>query len=189
MKKLLLGIFALIVTLCLSGAALAADKKAAPAAKVAPAAAPAAAVPTYPPMYWDKWEKGKAKGLMPPCGTNVLPLGGDDILQATVDTYCAVKPGMYTSYINPAAMKNYKAKGKTYPDGKTAVLEFKEIGVAFTTDIKGGKPIYDVISMKDGKSAASKDKGHPLNPEVCAACHLNVQNGACANIGFTCGNR
>jgi hypothetical protein len=181
MKKLLLGMFALVVTFGLSSAALAAEKKAVPAA--------AAKAEAAMPMYWDKWEKGAAKGLMPPCGTNVLPLGGDDILQATVDTYCAVKPGMYNSYINPAVMKIYKAKGNKYPDGKVGVLEFKEIGVAFTTDIKGGKPIYDVVSLKDGKSVASKDKGHPLNPEVCANCHLTVQNGVCAKIGFTCGNR
>ncbi|OHC62024.1 MAG: hypothetical protein A2045_05725 [Rhodocyclales bacterium GWA2_65_20] len=183
MKKLFLGIIALVVSLGISTGALAADKKA--AAKAAPAAAadgPAAG------MYWGKWPKGKAKGFVPPCGTNVLPLGGDDILQATVDTYCAVKPGKYTSYINPAVMKTYNAKGAKYPDGKTGVLEFKEIGVAFTTDHKGGVPVYDVVSLKDGKSVASKDKGHPLNPEVCAACHIG-HKGVCSSIGFVCGNR
>ena len=181
MKKLLLGMFALVMGLGICGTVLAADKEAKKAAPVAEKKAEAAM-----PMYWDKWDKGTAKGFVPPCGTNVLPLGGDDILQATVDTYCAVKPGKYTSYINPAAMKVYKAKGNKYPDGKTGVLEFKEIGVAFTTDHKNGLPIYDVVSLKDGKSVASKDKGHPLNPETCASCHIG-HKGVC--VGFVCGNR
>ena len=180
MNKLVTAVLALVVSLGICGSAAAAEKKAAPAAQKAEAAGPA--------MYWDKWAKGTAKGLVPPCGTNVLPLGGDDILQATVDTYCAVKPGKYTSYVNPAVMNVYKAKGNKYPDGKTAVLEFKEIGVAFTTDHKGGVPVYDVVSLKDGKSVASKDKGNPLNPEVCAACHIG-HKGVCSSLGFVCGNR
>ena len=180
MKKTFLGMIALIVGLGLSTLSVAADKKAAKAAEAAPKAEAAM------PMYWDKWAKGTAKGLVPPCGTNVLPLGGDDILQATVDTYCAVKPGKYNSYINPAVMKQYKERANKYPDGKTGVLEFKEIGVAFTTDHKDGKPIYDVISLKDGKSVASKDKGHPLNPETCATCHASFKQ-VC--VGFVCGNR
>lgn len=183
MKKIFLGIFAMVLSLGLAGTSLAAEASA-PAKKAAPAAEKKAEAAM--PMYWDKWEKGKAKGFVPPCGTNVLPLGGDDILQATVDTYCAVKPGKYDSYINPAAMKVYKARGAKYPDGKTGVLEFKEIGVAFVTDHKGGVPSYDVISLKDGKSAASKEKGHPLNPEVCANCHIGFK-GVC--VGFVCGNR
>ncbi len=182
MKKLLIGMLAWLAIFGVANVAVAADKtaKAAPAAEKKADAAMA--------MYWDKWAKGKAKGFVPPCGTNVLPLGGDDILQATVDTYCAVKPGKYISYVNPAVMKVYSARGNKYPDGKTAVLEFKEIGVAFTTDHLGGKPVYDVVSLKDGKSVASKDKGHPLNPEVCAACHIGFK-GVCSSIGFTCGNR
>lgn len=183
MKKLLNAVLALIVAFGMTSGAIAADKK---ADKAAPAAA--AADGPAPGMFWEKWPKGKAKGLVPPCGVNVLPLGGDDILQATVDTYCAVKPGKYTSYINPAVMKIYNERGAKYPDGKTAVLEFKEIGVAFTTDHKGGQPVYDVVTLKDGKSAASKDKGHPLNPETCATCHASFK-GACSNNGFVCGNR
>lgn len=181
MKKVFWAMLALVVSFGIAGTVGAAEKggKAAAAAKPAEAAMP---------MYWDKWDKGTAKGFVPPCGTNVLPLGGDDILQATVDTYCAVKPGKYNSYVNPAVMKVYKAKGNKYPDGKTAVLEFKEIGVAFTTDHKGGVPVYDVVALKDGKSIASKDKGHPLNPEVCAACHIG-HKGVCSSLGFVCGNR
>lgn len=177
MKKIFAGIFALLLSLGIAGGALAAEKKAKPVEKQGDAAMA---------MYWDKWDKGTAKGMVPPCGVNVLPLGGDDILQATVDTYCAVKPGKYVSYINPAAMKVYKARGSKYPDGKTGVLEFKEIGVAFTTDHKDGLPIYDVIALKDGKPAASKEKGHPLNPQVCADCHIGFK-GVCT--GFVCGNR
>lgn len=138
--------------------------------------------------YWDNWEKGTAQGIVPPCGVNVLPLGGDDILQATVDTYCGINPGKYTSYINPAVIKIYKAKGNKYPDGKLAVLEFKDIGAAFTTDIKDGKPVYDAVALKDGKSIASKEKGHPLNPQTCANCHASF-NDACKKRGYTCGNR
>lgn len=137
-------------------------------------------------LYWKDWPEGQAKGVMPPCGTNVLALGGDDILQATVETYCAVKPGQYVSYINPKVMDIYKKRGKAYPDGKTGVLQFADIGVAFTTDHKGGQPVYDVVSMKDGKSVASKEANHPLNPKTCEKCHATF-NGVCR--GFVCGNR
>jgi len=136
--------------------------------------------------YWDNWTKGKANGIIPPCGINVIPLGGDDILQATVDVYCAMKPGRYESFINPAVIKVYNEKGSKYPDGKTAVLVFKEIGATFTIDHKDGKPGYDVIAIKDGKSIASKEKGHPLNPETCANCHSGFK-GVCP--GYICGNR
>lgn len=137
-------------------------------------------------FYWKGWPEGQAKGVVPPCGTNVLALGGDDILQATVETYCAVKPGQYVSYINPKVMDIYKKKGKKYPDGHTGILQFDEIGVAFTTDHKDGKPIYDVLSLKDGKSIASKEPNHPLNPKVCETCHATFK-GVCR--GFVCGNR
>lgn len=137
-------------------------------------------------LYWKDWTEGQAKGVVPPCGTNVLALGGDDILQATVETYCAVKPGQYVSYINPKVMDIYKKRGKSYPDGKTGILQFSDIGVAFTTDHKGGKPIYDVVSLKDGKSIASKEANHPLNPATCEKCHASFK-GTCR--GFVCGNR
>ena len=189
MKKLLSGIVAIVMLLGITNAFAAEKKAEKPAAKAA-AAAPADddQFEAAKGMYWEKWSKGVAKGLMPPCGVNVLPLGGDDILQATVDIYCAVKPGKYMSFINPAAMKVYKAKGNKYPDGKLAILQFKEIGVAFSTDIKDGKPVYDVLSIKDGKSVASKDAGHPLNPAVCEKCHASFKN-TCVDRGYTCGNR
>lgn len=136
--------------------------------------------------YWDNWPKGQAKGAVPPCGTQVVPLGFDDILQDTVDTYCALKPGLYTSYINPNAMNVYQTKGSNYPDGKTAILEFKDIGVAFATDFKNGKPVYDVIIIETGKSAASNEAEHPLNPATCAACHISYDN-LCP--GWVCGKR
>ncbi|MGK7344282.1 MAG: hypothetical protein ACNS63_00550 [Candidatus Nitrospinota bacterium M3_3B_026] len=136
--------------------------------------------------YWNGWEEGRAQGPMPDCGVNVLPLGGDDILQATVDLYCGLKPGSYKSYINPKKMKMYNIRGKKYPDGKTGVLVFKKIGVAFTTDHKNGKPIYDVVKIEDGSSVASKEPGHPLNPQTCADCHASY-DGACR--GGVCGNR
>lgn len=136
--------------------------------------------------YWSDWPEGTAKGIVPPCGTNVLALGGDDVLQATVDTYCAVEPGSYTSYINPKVMDHYKARSTSYPDGRVGILEFKDIGVAFTTDMKNGSPIYGVVSLKDGSSVASPAAGHPLNPQVCAKCHASF-DGVCK--GFVCGNR
>jgi hypothetical protein len=138
-------------------------------------------------MYWANWNtKGTASGIVPPCGTNVLPIGGDDILQETVNVYCGLKPGEYVAYINPKVMDVYKAKGANYPDGQTGVLEFKQAGIAFTTDHKGGKGVYDVVSLKDGKSIASKEPKHPLNPQVCADCHLGFK-GVCK--GEVCGNR
>lgn len=190
MKKLLSAVVAMVMVLGISNAFAAEKKAAKPAEKKTEAAAPAKADDSAAAkgMYWEKWEKGKAQGIVPPCGTNVLAVGGDEILQATVDTYCAVKPGKYQSFINPAVMKVYKAKGNKYADGQVAVLQFKEIGVAFTTDIKGGKPVYDVVSLKDGKSIASKEANHPLNPAVCEKCHAGFKN-ACADRGFTCGNR
>lgn len=137
-------------------------------------------------LYWKGWPQGIAKGIVPGCGINVLGAGGDDILQATVDTYCAVKPGHYISFINPKVMDIYKKKGDKYPDGQTSVLQFEDIGVAFTTDHVGGKPVYGVVGLKDGKSIASKDANHPLNPDTCAKCHIGFK-GVCK--GFVCGNR
>jgi len=136
--------------------------------------------------FWKGWPAGKAKGPMPDCGVNVIALGGDDILQATVDIYCGVKPGNYVSFINPAAKKIYDAKGTSYPDGETGVLVFTKIDAVFVTTHKGGKPIYDVRSISTGKSIASKDAGHPLNPDTCAKCHASF-NQTCK--GFVCGNR
>lgn len=180
MKKILFAVLAMVMVFGIAGNGLAAEKK---------AAAPAADDPytAQKGMYWEKWEKG-VKGFVPPCGTGVLAVGGDEILQATVDTYCAVKPGKYAAFINPSVYKIYKEKGNKYPDGKIAVLQFKEIGVAFTTDIKDGKPVYGVVTLKDGKSAASSEKGHPLNPETCANCHAGFKN-VCVDRGYTCGNR
>ena len=154
----------------------------------AAAAAPAAAAPAAK-NYWDGWTKIYSLDMFPECGVNVLGAGGDDILQATVDTYCAVKPGGYVAYINPKMHSTYKKfkRGGKYPDGKLSVIVFKA-GIAFTTDIKDGKPVMDAVSVKDGKSIASKDKGHPLNPETCFNCHETVQKGVCKKQGYMCGD-
>jgi hypothetical protein len=138
--------------------------------------------------YWAKWTKTIFLDIFPECGINVRGAGGDDILQATVDLYCGVKPGGYVGYVNPKVIDLYKKKRANYPNGKTAVLVFQKIGVAFTTDHKDGKPIYDVVSIKDGTSAASKEAGHPLNPETCANCHAGYNN-TCKKLGYLCGNR
>lgn len=174
MKNILFVIMALVLAFAGSNRAFAADKKA------------TSAPPSAAPMYWDKWEHGMADGVIPPCGVDETQPGRDDILEATIETYCALKPGKYLSYISPAAMKVYKSRGTAYPDGKTAVLVFREIGIAFSTDHKDGKPVYDVLSLTDGGSVASKIPGHPLNPALCARCHIGFK-GICK--GFVCGNR
>lgn len=141
--------------------------------------------------YWDGWKKTApldTLDIFPDCGVSVLGAGGDEILQATVDTYCGLKPGGYVGYVNPKAYDTYKKKGSKYPDGKTAVLVFKKAGIAFATDHKDGQPIYDVISLKDGKSVASKEAGHPLNPQTCAKCHVGFKD-VCKKLGYVCGNR
>lgn len=147
-----------------------------------------AAAPAAAGNYWDGWTQVYSLDMFPECGVNVLGAGGDDILQETVDVYCGVKPGGYVAYINPKVMDIYKKKGKKYPDGKVGVLVFKQIGAAFTTDIKDGKPIMDVKAIADGKSIASKEKGHPLNPETCFNCHETVQGGVCKKHGYVCGD-
>ncbi len=180
MKKVISTALAALMVLAVSAApGFAAEK--------AKAAAPAAAAPA-PANYWDGWTKVYSLDMFPECGVNVLGAGGDDILQATVDTYCGVKPGGYVAYINPKVMDIYKKKGKKYPDGPVGVLVFKKIGAAFTTDIKDGKPIMDVKAIADGKSIASKDKGHPLNPETCFNCHETIQKGVCKSHGYVCGD-
>lgn len=180
MKKLLLSALAAVMILAvMTGSGLAAGKKGGKAAASADKA---------PANYWDKWTKTISLDIFPDCGVNVLGAGGDDILQATVETYCGVKPGGYVGYVNPKAYDTYKKKGNKYPDGKTAVLVFKKIGVAFATDHKGGQPVYDVISIKDGKSVASKEAKHPLNPETCANCHVGFKD-VCKKLGYLCGNR
>ena len=145
-----------------------------------------AEAPAVAKNYWADWKKGKAQGPMPDCGVNVLALGGDDILQATVDIYCGVKPGSYTSKINPDAWDCYEDQCDSYPDGKTGVLIFEDIGVVFTTEMKGGMPIYDVLVIANEQSAASTDPGHPLNPKTCEKCHAEFDQ-VC--VGFVCGNR
>lgn len=175
MKKIFCAALTALIVLAVSAApGFAAEK--------AKAAAPAHA------NYWDKWTKVYSLDMFPECGVNVLGAGGDDILQATVDVYCGVKPGGYVAYINPKVMDVYKKKGSKYPDGKVGALVFKKIGATFTTEIVNGQPVYDVIAIADGKSIASSEKGHPLNPETCATCHLTVQQGVCKSHGFVCGD-
>ncbi|MGE5469039.1 MAG: hypothetical protein ACM3Y9_16585 [Ignavibacteria bacterium] len=180
MKKIFVAAVAAITMVLAAAPGFAADKAAATAAKAAPAAAAGK-------NYWDGWPVINKLGIFPECGVNVLSVG-DDVLQATVDTYCGVKPGGYQVYLNPAMMdkyKKFKRGADKYPDGKLAVIVFKA-GIAFTTEIKDGKPIMDAITVADGKSIATKDKGHPLNPETCFNCHETVQNGVCKKQGYLC---
>lgn len=135
--------------------------------------------------FWDTWPRG-VKGQFPPCETNVLALGLDEILQATVDTYCGLDPGSYESRINPAVMDLYEARADSYPDGMNSILLLPELGVGFTTAFKDGKPVFDVILMADGKSIKSAEEDHPLNPQTCFNCHDGF-DGACQ--GYVCGNR
>lgn len=146
------------------------------------------ATPSFAGEYWKDWPVINRLDMFPECGVNVLAAGGDDVLQETVDAYCGVKPGGYVVYINPKQHDHYKKfkRGKDkYADGKLAVIVFKA-GIAFTTEIKNGKPIMDVIALKDGKSIASKEKGHILNPETCFNCHETSQDGVCKKQGYLC---
>jgi hypothetical protein len=145
------------------------------------------AKPIGPVEYWANWEKGVV-GQFPPCGVNVLALGLDQILQDTVDTYCALDPGHYKSLINPAVKSIYDEGGTDYPDGKTAILLLPKLGVGFTTDHKDGLPIYNAITLKDSVAINSSEEGHPLNPETCATCHA-THDDACVSKGYLCGNR
>lgn len=154
------------------------------AAKKEEKAAPAAAKASWTP-YWAKWKDG-VKGQFPPCGTNVIQLGLDEILQATVDTYCGLNPGNYSTLINPAVWDVYSKGGDKYPDGKTGVLLLTKLGVAFTTDHFHGKPVFDVLLIADGKSAKSDAPNHGLNPRTCFKCHDSFE-GVCK--GYVCGNR
>lgn len=186
MKKVLVTAVAALTMALAAVPGFAAKKAAAPAANAAPATAPAGAAAAK--NFWDGWPVINSLDIFPECGVNVLGVGGDEVLQATVDTYCSVKPGGYKVYLNPKLQDQYKKFKRgtdKYPDGKLAVIVFKA-GIAFTTDIKDGKPIMDAISLKDGQSIASKEKGHPLNPETCFNCHENVQQGVCKKQGYLC---
>ncbi len=139
--------------------------------------------------YWSDWEKTVRLGSFPGCGVDPRGVTPDRILADTVRIYCSVASGSsYQGYVNPAVYDIYQAKGTDYPDGRTAILELTDIGVAFTTDHQGGEPIYDVLLMETEESIASDEDGHPLNPETCASCHAGYNN-ACVNRGYLCGNR
>jgi hypothetical protein len=139
--------------------------------------------------YWSDWEKTVRLGSFPGCGVDPRGVTPDDILADTVRLYCGVARGSsYQGYVNPDVYHIYQAKGRDYPDGRTAVLEFPKLGVAFTTDHKDGQPIYDVLLMETEESVASDEPGDPLNPATCAKCHAGYDN-ACVNRGFLCGNR
>ncbi len=184
MKNIVIGmamIFA-VFSLAVSCSKAAKEEAKAPPAAEAPAAKKA---PVAPVNFWENWPRGTV-GQFPPCGTNVIALGLDEILQATVDIYCGLDPGAYETKINPAAMDVYKAKGTEYPDGITGILLLPKLGVGFITTHSGGKPIMDAITLADSVSIASSDAGHPLNPDVCFKCH-NEFDGACQ--GWVCGNR
>ncbi len=139
--------------------------------------------------YWADWEKTVRLGSFPGCGVDPRGVTPDRILADTVRMYCGVAQGSsYQGFVNPAVFDIYQAKGRDYPDGRTAVLQLTQLGVAFTTDHKDGQPIYDVLLMETEQSIASDEPGHPLNPETCATCHAGYNN-ACVNRGYLCGNR
>jgi hypothetical protein len=136
-------------------------------------------------VYWKDWTVA-TKGVIPECGTDVVALGADDIFKALTDTYCKLKLGNYVTYINPTANAAYKARSAKYPDDRTAVMVFEKAGIGLTVDHKMGRIDFGVIDLKDGKSKASKDQGHPLNLTTCAMCHVSF-NDAC--VSGMCGNR
>lgn len=136
-------------------------------------------------VYWKDWPV-VAKGMIPACGTDVAGFGGDDILKSLADTYCKLNLGNYVTHLNPTGTAAYKARSTKYPDGKTAVMVFEKAGIGLTTDHTGGRIEFGVIDLKDGKSKASKEQGHPFNPTTCAMCHVSF-NDAC--VSGICGNR
>ncbi len=139
--------------------------------------------------YWADWEQTVSLPNFPGCGVDPRGITPDQILADTVRIYCGIARGSsYQGYVNPDVYSIYQAKGRDYPDGRTAILEFPEIGVAFTTDHKDGQPIYDVILMETEESIASDEDRHPLNPQTCATCHASYNN-ACVRRGYLCGNR
>ncbi|MFQ5432828.1 MAG: hypothetical protein ACE5EN_10030 [Nitrospinota bacterium] len=158
-----------------------------PLIKQETAAAPKAAAkkPIAAVGFWKEWKIG-TKGQFPPCGTNVMALGLDQVLQDTVDAYCGLEPGHYKTYINPAARSAYDEKADTYPDGLTAILTLPKLGVGFVTFHKDGKAYMDAITLADSMSIASSEPGHPLNPQFCINCHTQYLD-MCK--GWVCGNR
>lgn len=135
--------------------------------------------------YWKDWPV-VTKGMIPACGTDVAGLGADDIFKSLTDTYCKLNLGNYVTYLNPSATATYKARGAKYPDDVTAVMAFEKAGIGLTVDHKMGRVNFGVIDLKDGKSKASKEQGHPLNLTTCAMCHVSF-NDAC--VSGMCGNR
>lgn len=135
--------------------------------------------------YWKDWTVA-TKGMIPACDTDLEGLGADEIFKSLRDTYCKLNLGSYTTYLNPSANAAYKARSTKYPDDKTAVMAFEKAGIGLTVDHKGGRVEFGVIDLKDGKSKASKEQGHPLNLTTCAMCHVSF-NDAC--VSGMCGNR
>lgn len=135
--------------------------------------------------YWKEWTV-VTKGIIPDCATDVVGLGADDIFKSLTETYCKLNLGSYTTYLNPAANAVYKARSTKYPDGRTAIMVFEKAGIGLTTDHKLGRIDFGVIDLKDGKSKASKEQGHPFNLQTCAMCHVSF-NDAC--VSGICGNR
>ena len=135
--------------------------------------------------YWKEWTV-VTKGVIPECGTDVVGLGADPIFKSLTDTYCKLKLGSYSTYLNPAASSAYKSRSPKYPDDRTAVMVFEKAGIGLTVDHKGGRVDFGVIDLKDGKSKASKEQGHPLNPQTCAMCHVSYSDACVSGV---CGNR
>ncbi len=134
--------------------------------------------------YWKEWTVA-TKGSIPACGTDVLGLGGDDILKSMADTYCKMNLGEYSIYVNPAAMTVYKARGTKYPEGKTAAMVFEKPGLVLTVDHKSGRIEFGAIDLA-GKSKLVKEQGHPLNEMTCKACHVEFSDACVSGV---CGNR
>lgn len=134
--------------------------------------------------YWKDWTIA-GKGSIPACGTDVLGLGGDDILKSLADTYCKMNLGEYVTYVNPTAMTAYKSRSTKYPEGQTAAMVFEKAGLVMTVDHKSGRVIFGAIDLA-GKSKLVKDQGHPLNEATCKGCHVEF-NDAC--VSGMCGNR
>ena len=141
------------------------------------------------PQNWSKFNSVSTPlthiGALPGCDADVSSL--PPIYKETVSTYCAVKPGgpgKVAILVNNVAKDSYKKRDGKFKDGSVLILHLKDLKLLFTTEYKGGKPLYGVFT-EDGKDVSNK-VGSGLNPQDCRTCHTGYEawcvNGQCGSI-------
>lgn len=140
------------------------------------------------PSDWKNWTQMETRlssvSALPSCEADVALL--PQIYQQVVETYCTLKlggPGKVDVLVNPAVVKNYKARDGKFPDGVNMILRFRGVKLLLITAHQGGKPVYAVFN-EDGKNVTQANG--PLSVETCRNCHTGYQsyciNGQCGNI-------